>query len=305
MKVKELVKPNYFAIKLVKSIPLSLRKIFTVALAYAFYHVSLKHRLIAIHNLTRSFPEKPLKEIIKIAKGSYRSFALVAAEFCDITKLTKDNLAGYIAIAGFDNYTAACKKNKGVLLFGAHFGNWEMGNAALAITVKPFVFIYRVIDNSFLEKNITAVRASYGNISISKEKAMRPIMRLLKKGETINLLIDQNVAWYDGVFVDFFGRQTCATSGLALLALHTDAPVLPAFTSRLPDGKYLLEIGREVEIIRSGNRDDDILFNTMNFNKIIEQHVRRYPEQWFWMHQRWKTRLCQAKYKDKNRHAPM
>jgi KDO2-lipid IV(A) lauroyltransferase len=180
-----------------------------------------------------------------------------------------------------------------------------MGNAALAITVKPFVFIYRVIDNSFLEKNITAVRASYGNISISKEKAMRPIMRLLKKGETINLLIDQNVAWYDGVFVDFFGRQACATSGLALLALHTDAPVLPAFTSRLPDGKYLLEIGREVEIIRSGNRDDDILFNTMNFNKIIEQHVRRYPEQWFWMHQRWKTRLYQAKYKDKNRHAPM
>jgi KDO2-lipid IV(A) lauroyltransferase len=109
------------------------------------------------------------------------------------------------------------------------------------------------------------------------------------------MLIDQNVAWCEGLFVDFFGRQACATSGLALLALYTDAPVLPAFTSRLSDGKYLLEIGREVEIIRSGNRDDDILLNTMNYNKIIEKHIRRYPEQWFWMHQRWKTRLCQVK----------
>jgi len=292
-----LVKPNYFVIKLVRIIPLRLRKIIVVALASAFYHVSLKHRLIAIHNIACSFPEKPLKDIIKIAKESYRSFALVAAEFCDVTKLTRDNLAGYIAIEGLDHYTAACKKNKGVLLFGAHFGNWEMGNAALAITTKPFVFIYRVLDNSFLEKNITAVRASCGVTSLSKEKAMRPIMRLLKKGETVHLLIDQNVAWYDGIFVDFFGRQACATSGLALLALHTDSPVLPAFTHRLPDGKYLLEIGREVEMIRSGNRDQDILLNTTNFTKTIEQQVRRRPEQWFWVHQRWKTRPCQAKYK--------
>lgn len=248
----------------------------------------------------RSFPQKNLKEISKIAKGSYRSFALVAADFCDITKLTKDNLAGYVTIAGLDNYTAACKKHKGVMLFGAHFGNWEMGNAALSITTKPFVFIYRVLDNLFLENSITAVRASYGNISLSKEKAMRPIIRLLKKGETINLLIDQNEAWYEGIFVDFFNRKACATSGLALLAMHTESPVLPAFTRRLPDGKYLLEIGQEVKIIRSKNRDDDIFINTANFNKIIEQQVRRYPEQWFWLHQRWKTRPCQAKYKDKN-----
>jgi Kdo2-lipid IVA lauroyltransferase/acyltransferase len=295
----ELVEPNYFAIRLVRSIPLRLRKIFAVALAYAFYHVSLKHRLIAIHNVARSFPGKPLKEIIQIAKGSYRSFALLAAEFCDITKLTRNNLAGYITITGLDHYAAACKKNKGVLLFGAHFGNWEMGNAALAITTKPFAFIYRVLDNSFLEKNITAVRASCGITSLSKEKAMRPMLRLLKKGETIHLLIDQNVAWYDGVFVDFFGRQACTTSGLALLALHTGAPVLPAFTHRLPDGKYLLEISREVEMIRSENRAEEIVSNTLNFNKIIEKQVRRHPEQWFWVHQRWKTRPCQAKHPDK------
>ncbi len=283
------------AIKIVRSIPRGLRKLSAVLLAKALYVISLKHRLITIHNLTRSFPEKTPDEIVAIAKASYRSFALMAAEFCDITVLSEDNLSQYITIEGLENYTAARLGNKGVLLFGAHFGNWELGNAALAITVKPLIFIYRILDNPFLEKSITAVRAACGNSSLSKEHAMRPMLRALKNGETINLLIDQNVAWYDGVFVDFFGRRACATAGLALLALRTAAPVLPAFTRRLPDGRYVLEIGKEVEIIRSANRADDILLNTEKFTKIIEENIRRHPEQWFWMHQRWKTKRCQVK----------
>jgi len=121
------------------------------------------------------------------------------------------------------------------------------------------------------------------------------MIRLLKKDTTISLLIDQNVDWYEGVFVDFFGRKACTTSGLALLAMHTGAPVLPFFSTRLPDGKYSLEIGKKVDIIRSENRESDILVNTQIFNNILEDHIRKYPEQWFWVHQRWKTKLCQVK----------
>jgi KDO2-lipid IV(A) lauroyltransferase len=120
------------------------------------------------------------------------------------------------------------------------------------------------------------------------------MIRLLRNGGTINILIDQNVAGYEGVFVDFFGRRACTTPGLALLALHTKAPVLPVFTRRLPDGKYLLEIGKKVEIVNSGNRDADVLINTQNFTKIIEDKIRQYPAQWLWFHQRWKTKLCQV-----------
>ena len=282
-------------IALVKRIPLGLRKLLAASLAGLFYHLSCKHRLIALHNLMRSFPGKPVREVTAIAKNSYRSFALLAAEFCEIPYLNKDNLHQFIAIEGLENYLEARQESKGVLLFGAHFGNWEIGNAALAINTEPFVFIYRILDNAFLEENITAVRSSYGNMSLSKENAMRPIIRLLKKGRTVNLLVDQNVAWYDGVFVDFFGRQAATTSGLALLALHTQAPVLPAFTYRQPDGKYILEIGNKVEIIRSADRRNDVLLNTQNFTRIIEDKIRRYPDQWFWMHQRWKTKPIQAK----------
>ena len=285
------------ALKLVRIIPLSLRKFFTIAMAGAFYHLSMKHRLIAIHNLLRSFPEKPIGEIIKIARRSYLSFAIITAEFIEIPYLNKDNLHKWITIEGLENFTDACSEGKGVLLFGGHFGNWEIGNAALAITTQPFVFLYRILDSPFLEDNITRVRASYGNVSLPKENAMRPVIRLLKKGATINILIDQNVAWYDGAFVNFFGRSACTTSGLALLALHTDAPVLPFFTKRLPCGKYILEIGPKVEIIRSGDRNNDVLINTQNFTKIIEKKIRQSPEQWFWVHQRWKTKLCQVKHR--------
>jgi len=282
-------------LKFIRIIPLKLRKFITIALAGAFYHLSLKHRLIAVHNLMRAFPEKPVAEIMQIARRSYFSFAVVAAEFVDIPYLSRDNLQKWITIEGLENYTEACKEEKGVLLFGAHFGNWEIGNAALALATQPFVFLYRILDSPFLEDNITRVRASYGNVSLSKENAMRPIIRLLKKATTINMLIDQNVAWYDGVFVNFFGRQTCTTSGLALLALHTGVPVLPSFTRRLPSGRYVLEIGKKVAIMRSGDRNKDVLINTQNFTKIIEEKIKKYPEQWFWVHQRWKTKLCQAK----------
>lgn len=284
-------------VKFIRHIPRNLRKALAFFLARLAYYISLKHRLIAVHNLTRSFPEKSLKEIISLAKKSYASFILVAADFADIPLLNKENLHKWISVEGLDNYAEACREGKGVLLFSGHFGNWEIGNAALAILTKPFIFIYRFFDSPFLEKNITGIRASYGNISLPKEKAMRPMIRLLKKGFTINLLIDQNVAWYHGIFVDFFGRQACTTSGLALLALHTRAPVLPAFTRRLPDGRYLLEIGKKMDIIDSGNRDDDVLINTHNFTKIIEDQIRKYPDQWLWIHQRWKTRPCQMKQK--------
>ena len=282
-------------IYLIGRIPISIRRVIAFFMARLFYHLSLKHRLIAIHNLMRSFPGKSLEEIIRIAKASYYSVTLVLVEFYDIPSLNKDNLSQLITIKGLDNYTNACNEGKGVLLFGAHFGNWEIGNAALAIVTRPLSFVYRILDNRLLEGIVTTVRASCGNTSLPKENAMRQMIRLLKKDTTISLLIDQNVDWYEGVFVDFFGRKACTTSGLALLAMHTGAPVLPFFSTRLPDGKYSLEIGKKVDIIRSENRESDILVNTQIFNNILEEHIRKYPEQWFWVHQRWKTKLCQVR----------
>ena len=281
------------AIMIARLIPLSVRRRLACGLAGLGYCLSLKHRLIAIHNLMRAFPEKPLEEIISIARESYKSFSLIFAEFSDLLYLNKNNLDRWTSISGLEHYEAALRKGKGVLLISAHYGNWEYGNATLAILSRPPIFMARMSDSPFLEEATTYARKTLGISVIHKENAMRPMLRLLKNGEAVNLLIDQNVAVYDGIFINFFGRPACTTNGVALMALHTGAAVLPVFTTRMPDGRYRVEIGEEIASVNTGNRDRDVLVNTQNYAGVIENQIRKYPEQWLWFHQRWKTKLCQ------------
>jgi len=273
------------------AIPRIMRRKICIALFLLFYHVSARRRLIAIHNIKLAFPEKNMDEIIGIAKGVYRNMAIVAADFFDIPRLTPDNYHDLIVVEGIEHCRRALEKNKGVLMFGSHFGNWELGAIALSLAVKPGIVIYRILDNPVLENVVTWVRSCTGNIPLAKEFAMRSMLRHLKKNDILGILIDQNASVAEGVFVDFFGRPACTTTGLALLALHTGAPVLPGYALRLDDGRYRFVFGEEVELVRTGDRDHDVLVNTQNFTRIIEDTVRKYPDQWLWVHQRWKTTL--------------
>ena len=280
-------------------IPTPLRRALFIGLSRLFYLLIPRQRLIATHNLRRAFPEKSEGEILRIVQGVYRNMGIVAAEFFDIPRLTKENIAAQVETEGLENCWKALEKGQGLLLFSAHFGNWELEAAAAALLIKPAVVIYRPLDSPLLDHLVLRVRSATGNIPLAKEHAMRPMLRALKQNGILGILIDQNVDWYEGVFVDYFGRPACTTDGLALLALHTEAPVLPAYMVRLPDGRYRLVFGPEVEVIRTGDRDADILANTQRFTKVIEQIVRRYPDQWLWVHQRWKTQPCQVPRKER------
>lgn len=289
------------SIKIVKLIyrifPLRFKRSLAVGMSRLAYHLLHKHKLIALHNLTRAFPEKSFDEILQIIKSSYESFAILFAEFLHIFYLDKKTLPNWVSVKGLEHYEKACREGRGVLLFTAHFGNWEMGNAALAILSTPPFFMARTLDSPLLEAVSTSARAALGIGNLHKENAMRMLLPLLRKGKAIILLIDQNVAAKEGVFVNFFGRPACATTGVALMAMHTGATVLPIFTTRMPDGRYLTEIGPPVETLNTGNRDQDVLANTQNYNSVIEDHVRKYPGQWLWLHQRWKTKRCQIRKK--------
>jgi len=286
------------------AIPLTIRKALFKALAILFYHFSEKNRLIVLHNLTRAFPEKDMPELTRIARNCYRHLGIVAAEFFDITSMTMENLFDWFEAEGLEHYVGAYEKNKGILLFTGHFGNWEIMAAACAIMYEPVHIVYRELDNPVIRDIVDRVRSYTGNKLLPKGGAARRIVRLLNKNESVGILIDQNVSWQEGVFVDFFGRPASTTKGLAALALQTGAPVLPAFAFRIQDGRYRVIIGPEVEIVRTGDYDRDILENTQRFTDILEEHVRRHPEQWFWLHQRWKTKKSQVVERPKKQALP-
>ncbi|MDO8720812.1 MAG: lysophospholipid acyltransferase family protein [Syntrophales bacterium] len=281
-------------IRCCRAVPLTLRRGLFTVIALLYYHLFPRHRLIALHNLKLAFPEKNMGEIITIAKGVYRNIAIVGAEFFDIPSLSKDNIADIMDTEGLDNCREALKRGRGVLLISAHFGNWELSAAALSLLLAPIVILYRRLDNVFLEDLVFLVRASTGNKPLDKEKAMRQMLRSLQNNMIGGILIDQNMAQREGVFVDFFSRPACTTDAVAQLALRSHAAVIPSFSVRMPDGRYRIILGREMEIVETGDWDSDMVVNTQNFTRVVEEMVRKHPDHWLWVHNRWKTKPWQA-----------
>lgn len=278
---------------LFKCVPLSWRRLLFRGLLRLFYHLSAKQRLITINNLRRAYPEKDIGEIVCIAKGVYRHLGLVAADFFEIPYITKDNVHEWVEFEGLEHIDKTFAKGKGLLSIVAHFGNWEMMTVSFPMVRKPMNIVYRPLDSPVLE-NLTAwVRTLNGNTVIPKGGSGKTITRLLGENKALGILSDQNVSAREGVFVDFFGRPACTAVGLAVLAMRTGAPVIPAFMPRMPDGRYRFIIQEAVQIDDTGDYEKDLFTNTQRFTKVVEAMVRRYPDQWFWLHQRWKTKLCQ------------
>jgi KDO2-lipid IV(A) lauroyltransferase len=276
-----------------RCIPRCVRKVLFKTLFALFYHLIIRRRLIVLHNLQRSFPEKDLKEIIKIAKGAYRHCAIVAAEFFDLPYITKENIHKWVDVEGYENYEAAIAKGKGVLSIVAHFGNWELLPIGIPMYAKPIYIVYRPLDNPVIDNMVEYVRTMQGNTLIPKGGSGKKILELLKENNIIGILSDQNVAAYEGVFVDFFGRPACTGVGLAVMAMRSGAPVIAIFPARQKSGKYKVIVKPAIEAVCTDDYQADLVVNTQRFTKIVEDVVREYPDQWFWFHQRWKTKTYQ------------
>ena len=194
---------------------------------------------------------------------------------------------------GLEHYREAISRGKGVLSIVAHFGNWELMTIAVPFLLKPMHIVYRPLDNPLLDNLFEHVRTMHGNTLIPKGGSGKRVVELLRENHIIGILSDQNVSVREGVFVDFFGRPACSGVGLAVMALRSGAPIIPAFMARQKSGKYKLILKPVVEVSRTGDYERDLLENTQRFTRIVEEVVREYPDQWFWIHQRWKTQKCQ------------
>jgi KDO2-lipid IV(A) lauroyltransferase len=172
-----------------------------------------------------------------------------------------------------------------------HVGSWELCAFAHGVYGHPLSFLVRPLDNPLLDRIVGRYRGLSGNRTIDKNKAVKPVLEILRRGQDVGLLIDANTLPDQGVFCDFFGTPACSTTGLAVFALRADAPVVPGFLVWDEElQKHRLRFDPEIPLIRTGDFKEEVKLNTARFTKVIEEYARRYPEQWLWIHKRWHTR---------------
>jgi KDO2-lipid IV(A) lauroyltransferase len=253
------------------------------------YRLLRRRREVTLENLRGAYPEKSEREIDEIALAVFRNMGKLFYEICWFTCMDDEELLARVSVSGREHIQAAHEKGKGVLVLTAHFGNWELMPVLGAHLKHPCSYVYRPLDAGALETFLVRTRTRYGGTKIPKKRSFRKILRFLDKKGLVFLLMDQNVRRDEGVFVPFFNRPAATNKGLALLALKTGAPVVPVFLIREEAGFKGL-ILPEVPLIDTGDKEKDIEANTLAYNRVIESVVRRYPEQWFWVHRRWKTK---------------
>ena len=244
----------------------------------------------AMENLRLAFPGWTEVERQHVIRGMIQQVGWMAGEFSQFPKYTRENIEGIVLLDGFENFDAARRRGKGILFLTGHMSAWELAPFAQALYGYPLSFLVRPISNPRVDRLINGYRCRSGNQPIEKNRSARSVLKVLGEGGTVGVLSDHNTS-AEGVFVDFFGIPAATTSGLARIALRTDAAVVPGFLSWDRElRKYRLRFDPAIALTRSGREETDIVENTARFTRVVEQYVRAHPDQWLWVHKRWKTR---------------
>jgi KDO2-lipid IV(A) lauroyltransferase len=272
-------------------IPAPIGKIMGDLLGSFWFFIDKKHRTLTISNIKNAFGNgKSNREIKALAKDAFKNTAGMLFEHTRFHRMRREDLHKIFSITGLENLKAAHEEGKGILGFTGHLGNWELLSALAYITKIDFAVVYKTIGFAPLNRYIIKKREFTGAKMFPVHNALDAIVKSLNKGNIAGIWLDQNVRKRKrGVFINFFDRKACTTKGLARLALSTKAPVIPIFTFK-DKGKTHITILPKIPLIKTQDMEKDILDNTQTYHSVIEEYVRKYPEQYFWQHNRWKTR---------------
>jgi Kdo2-lipid IVA lauroyltransferase/acyltransferase len=257
-------------------------------LGWIYGSVIRYHRKDAIDALTRSFPDKTPSEIRGIVRRMYAGLGMNFVETCRLGKVTSDFLRANIEIEGEEHAREALARNQGAIILTGHVGNWDLLCTVVPRLGYPLTVISKDIKNKGLNEYWMNIRQRFGVKFVPAHNSYRACLTALKKNELIGFILDQNMIKTEGVFVDFFGKPACTTPGMAYMSAQSGAPVVPVFMIRRENGRHLVKVlppldpppNREPETIREF---------TQRYTKIIEDVIRQYPDQWIWIHRRWKT----------------
>jgi len=280
----------------VRYFPKSWIYLFFRGVAYLFYHLSKRRRDITISNLEQSFGDMSSDEVIRLSKDVYIE---ISKTLTDILFLVSGRVDIDDMVTNRDEAIAKLRElknqyNNGFIFMGAHFSNWELPPLFASKYGSPMVVIGREGDNKLIDHNIVIpFRSKYGNRAVYKKRAGIAMVKELKAGGAVGALIDQKVNKTNGFLVNFFGRKAFTTHSIAMTKLRLNPAIIPISMPRVANGKYRLDIGDPIEYIADEvyDHDEKLLKMTEVYNQKLEEIIRAYPAQWFWMHDRWNQRV--------------
>ena len=275
-----------FAMKSLEWAPLPVAYRLGRLYTYLFLDLAIPRlRRTAYRNLELALPELSQDGRRKVADGVFRSIARLLVSFAKFPSIRKETVSQWIRCEGGEHFAAAIRRGKGVLFATAHLGNWELSAYAHALITGAMNVVVRPLDNPRIDALVERRREMSGNRLIYKKDFARSILKALAGNDAVGILIDQNASADSGGFVDFFGIPACAGTGFAKIAAHSGAAVIPGFALwSESESRYVLRFYPAVEMTGDAARD------TQALQSRLEEVIRAYPDQWLWIHRRWKTR---------------
>ena len=281
----------WLLLELLGLLPRRVARAVGAGIGWIAYAATPRLRRAGLKNLELAFPEKPVIEREKILRAMYKQLGWQLAEFCHMSGYTLERANQLIRYEGLENYLAAQRRGQGVLVLTGHLGAWELSSFYHSLAGHPMSMVIRRLDNPWINRLVNDIRTQHGNRVLPKDDFARGLIAAMRAGDTVGVLMDTNMTPPQGVFVDFFGRTACTASGVARVALRTGAAVLPGFLVwEAAEKRYVLHFLPELQLIDTGDSEADAIANTQLFTTALENVIRRYPEQWLWVHRRWKTR---------------
>ena len=270
--------------------PISAGRVAGGLIGSAAYYILAKYRKITIENLSLAFGhEKAPDEIRRIAKGVFRNLGKSGAELVNFPKINKKNINDFVTLKNREVLDSAFRKGKGIIIITAHIGNWELMAAGLRLNDYPGVTVGRKIYFDKYDQYLNYLRKTHDVNVIYRDESPRRILKVLKENRIVGIVADQDVDSVEGVFVNFFGQPAYTPAGPAALARATGASLIPVFIIRKED-KHELVVENPIELTETEDKQADLIMNTQKWSDVVESYIRKYPDQWVWMHRRWKTK---------------
>lgn len=256
------------------------------------YYFLRRERAKSLEGLRVAFgADKPERELQQILKRSFQNLGKGLIEILNFENLKPDQIESLIEIEGEEYLKEAESEGNGTILITGHLGNWELMAAALSLRGYPLHVIAAPLYDPRIDEWIVRLRSRFQVETISRgsPSSSKKILGVLRKKEVLGLLIDQDTK-VNGVFVNFFNKKAYTPAGAAELALRSGAATMMCFVMRLPNDRHRITIEKPMTLIQSADHMKDVEINTARFTSRIEEHIKQYPDQWVWMHRRWKTK---------------